>query len=108
MSPLDLLQLVVGVPAVLVLPGYVWSLAAFPAHRRMGAEPAGRALDAVERATLSLLLSLALVSLGALLWNGLLGLPLGFLGSSALVGVLSGAGLAVWRVRLARAPQGRR
>lgn len=101
MSALDALQLLVGVPAVLLLPGWAWSLAVFPRSRPLGAERSDGRLDLVERLAVSLALSIALVSLAALLWNGALGLPLGFGGSAALVALLTAAGVLLggWRRR---------
>ena len=105
MSPLDLLRLLVGVPLVLLVPGWAWSLAAFPTLDLWGRAAAGaaKAIDAAERLALAVALSVAAVSLGALAWSGLLRLPLGAWGGLALVAVLTGSGLGAWRWRLRRA-----
>lgn len=106
MSALELLRLLVGVPLVLLVPGWAWSLAAFPAQDWLGRRPAvaGRwSPDLVERLAVAIALSIAAASLGALAWNGLLRLPLGTWGSLALVAVLAGGGLAAWRLRLRKA-----
>ena len=106
MNPLDVLQLVVGLPLVLVAPGLAWSFAAFPRHRPLGSPRTDAAsLDALERGAFALAASLALVSLGALAWTGALGLPLGFWGSLGLVLVLTGAGAGLWVWRRRRAQQ---
>lgn len=102
MSALDVIQLVFGIPAVLLMPGWMWSLALFPRTRPLGAEgPRDGALDLVERLAVALASSIALVSLAALLWNGVAGLPLGTGGSVALVTTLAitGGGVWQWRVR---------
>jgi uncharacterized membrane protein len=100
MSALDILRLMIGLPLVLLLPGWVWSLAFFPRSRPWSSE-AGEGLDVVERGAIALALSIAMVSLGALAWNGALGLPLGTWGSLALVFCITaaGAGLVWWRRR---------
>jgi uncharacterized membrane protein len=106
MTAFDVLRLLVGVPLVLLVPGWLWSLAAFPRSRPLGADRVERAeLDPIERTAVSLALSVAVVSLGALLWNGAFGLPLGTWGSLALVATLAGIGLAAWRWRVRRAPR---
>jgi uncharacterized membrane protein len=103
-EPFQFLRLLVGLPLVLFLPGWAWSFAAFPLRRAMGAERTEPGqLDLLERGAVSLALSIALVSLGALLWNGALRLPLGTLGSLALVAVLAGSGWAAYRWRSRRA-----
>lgn len=108
MSVLELLRLLIGIPLVLLVPGWAWGLAAFPTRdlwgRLVAAGPeGGRAIDTAERLALAVALSIAAVSLGALAWNGLLRLPLGTWGGLALVAVLTGGGLAAWRLRLRRA-----
>ncbi|MEA3135908.1 MAG: hypothetical protein QOC71_189, partial [Thermoplasmata archaeon] len=77
MNVLEALRLLVGLPAVLLLPGWAWSLAFWPAWGPR-ARPA-RALEAagpdvarqglLERAVVSLALSIALVPLAALAWS---------------------------------------
>lgn len=103
MSALEILRLLIGLPLVLLVPGWLWSLAAFPRTRRLAedrTEPG--ALDWIERIALALALSIALASLGAIAWSGLLGWPLGTWGALALVLLISASGAAVWRWRLAR------
>lgn len=104
MSALEIVRLLVGVPLVLLVPGWAWSLAAFPARDWLGRRPlgAGWAPDGAERLAVAVALSIATASLGALAWNGLLRLPLGTWGSLALVAALTGTGVAAWRVRVGR------
>jgi uncharacterized membrane protein len=87
-----------GTLLVLLGPGWAWSLALFPRSRPLRA-PRTRSseLDVVERAAVALVLSLALVPFGALVWNGMLRLPLSTPWAVAYLLALSGAGLLVWR-----------
>ncbi|MHB1261137.1 MAG: DUF1616 domain-containing protein [Thermoplasmatota archaeon] len=103
MSFLEIVRLAVGLPAVLLLPGWLWSLAAFPRSRALGSTRTGPGeLDVVERAVVAFGLSVAAISLAALAWSAGLGLPLGDVGSVALLAVVCGAGAGAWRWRLAR------
>lgn len=104
MTILEILRLAVGLPLVLLLPGWMWSLAAFPGSRPLRAErtEAGE-LDVVERAFIAFALSIAAVMMAALAWSAGLGLPLGFWGSVAVVAVAAGSGAGAWRWRLSRA-----
>jgi uncharacterized membrane protein len=90
MSLLEVVRLVAGVALVLLGPGLAWSFALMPGRRRM---------DAVERGVTAFALSLALVPLGALAWNGLFGLPLDTVGATCLVLALMVVGGAVAWVR---------
>lgn len=98
MSLLGAAWMAVGTALVLLGPGWAWSLALFPRSRPLRA-PRTRPseLDVVERAALALVLSLVLVPLGAIAWNGLLGLPLSTPWAVAYVLALAGGGLAVAR-----------
>lgn len=93
MSVLEVLRLLVGVPAVLLLPGWAWSYALL------------RPMDVLDRLAVAFGLSLALVPVAAIAWSRWLGLPLSTWGGVAIVAVLTacGAGLA-WSRRRARAP----
>ena len=100
MNLLEALRLLVGIPLVLLVPGWVWSLAFFPWQGRSHAgtdpgndgrqAPSGIAL--LERVVVALALSIALVPLAALAWSAGLGLPLGTGGSLAVIGLVTGAG----------------
>jgi uncharacterized membrane protein len=103
LSAWEILRLLIGLPLVLLVPGWLWSLAAFPRSRPLGedrVEPG--ALDWIERTALALALSIALASLGAFAWSGFLGWPLGTWGSLALVLLLSASGTGAWRWRVTR------
>ena len=98
---LDVVRLAVGIPAVLLLPGWLWSLAAFPRSRALGSTRTGPGeLDVVERAVVAFGLSVAAISLAALAWSAGLGLPLGEVGATALLATVCGAGVGAWRWRL--------
>ncbi|HUR64112.1 MAG: hypothetical protein QOG31_1678 [Thermoplasmata archaeon] len=89
-----------AVATVLVLfgPGWAWSLALFPRTRPLGAPRTRRTeLDLVERAAVALVLSLVLVPLGALAWNGLLRIPLSTPFAVLYVIALTAAGWGVAR-----------
>jgi uncharacterized membrane protein len=90
--------MVVGGALVLLGPGWAWSLAVFP-HGRSLRAPRTRPgeLDAVERAAVALVLSLVLVPLGALLWNGVLRIPLSTPWAVAYLLALTAGGLGVAR-----------
>jgi len=95
MNALAAAWMVVGTALVLLVPGWTWSLAIFPGHRPLRAVRTGRHhLDVIERVALALVLSLVLVPFTAIVWNGLLRLPLGTFGSAAMLLVLTGGGLA--------------
>jgi len=103
MSAVDAARLLLGLPAVLVLPGWMWSLAAFPRTRPLSAaRTQPLELDLLERLAASFALSVASVSLGALGWSAGLGLPLAGWGSVALVVFVSGAGAVAWWLRVRR------
>lgn len=98
MSALAAAWAVVGTALVLLGPGWAWSLAVFPRSRGLR-EPrtAPRELDPVERAAVALVLSLALVPFGAIVWNGVLRIPLSTPWAVLYLVVLTGGGLAVRR-----------
>ncbi|MEA3202907.1 MAG: hypothetical protein QOI63_573 [Thermoplasmata archaeon] len=98
MSLLGDAWMVLGSILVLFGPGWAWSLAVFPRGRGLRAKRTGaRELDALERAAVSLVLSLVLVPLGALVWNGLLRLPLSPPWAVAYLLALTAGGLGVAR-----------
>ena len=92
MTALEVLRLLVGVPIVLVLPGWAWSYALLRQDR---------ATDGLARSVVAVGLSLAIVPFGAIVWSRVLGWPLDVLGACLLVALLTlcGAGLAWWQRR---------
>lgn len=98
------LQILVGIPALLFVPGYVLVAAAFPGRSDPDDRETdrGRTIDLVERAALSFGMSVALVPLFALAvgsgWG--LSLPVALTGYTVLLGV----GVAFAAVRRLRLP----
>lgn len=81
---------VVGALAVVMVPGWAWSLTLAPMHW-------------VERTAVAFGLGLAIVPMGAFVWTQA-GLPLGWIGAWAYLLLLTGAGLGAWRLVLRMRP----
>lgn len=99
MDALHFLRLVVGVPLVLVAPGWCWSLLLFPQSGD------GRRLDALERLALAVAFSLVVVPLTFLALGWGLGIPITWWSGLLILAALCGAPFALrsalerWRRR---------